>query len=210
MVQKIVSYAQVDPGAWSSTMTLVADTSDAEDFDFVAATARLRALVPSGYSVSSVLRGEVGTASARETLFAGINAGEAIVNYAGHGSVDLWHDDLLTTEDAPTFTNGAKLPIFVMMDCLNGFFQGLYPEESLAEAMVRADHGGAVAVWASSGFTNPRDQAPLNAAFFRLLFSKKFVTVGEVINAAKLEARDRDVRRTWILFGDPAMRFKGQ
>ena len=131
------------------------------------------------------------------------------MNYAGHGSVDTWRDNLLTSADAPAFTNGGRLPVFVMMDCLSGFFHGLYPEESLAEALVRSPQGGAVAVWASSGFTAPGSQVPLNAAFIRELFSAPARTLGEAIAAAKRQASDSDVRRTWVLFGDPAMRLKG-
>jgi hypothetical protein len=115
----------------------------------------------------------------------------------------------LSTDDAPGLTNGSRLPFFVMMNCLNGFFHGLFPEESLAEALMRAANGGAVAVWASSGFTEPDGQVPMNRALLELLFEKKYATVGEAVAASKATSDDIDVRRTWIFFGDPAMRLKG-
>ena len=34
------------------------------------------------------------------------------------------------------------------------------------------------------------------------------LTLGEAINRAKQTVGDEDVRRSWILFGDPAMRLK--
>jgi hypothetical protein len=121
----------------------------------------------------------------------------------------VWRDDMLTTEDVPFMSNGSKVPLFVLMDCLNGFFHGLFPEESLAEALVRAGNGGAIAVWASSGFTEPDGQARLNREFYRLLFDSTGKTIGEAAAAAKQSTSDQDVRRTWILFGDPATRLAG-
>ena len=66
-----------------------------------------------------------------------------------------WRLDLLTAADVPALTNGSRLPLVVALTCLNGMFQSLFPEESLAEALVRAPNGGAVGVWASSGLTSP-------------------------------------------------------
>ena len=68
------------------------------------------------------------------------------------GSLDVWGKRLLVNEDARKLTNGSSLSFFVTMTCLNGYFQDVY-SESLAEALLRAEHGGAVAVWASSGLT---------------------------------------------------------
>ena len=64
-------------------------------------------------------------------------------------------------------------------------------------------------MWASSSITNAVMQAALNQAFFRLVFSGGFATVGDSVAAARAVVTDRDVRRSWIFFGDPAMRLKG-
>ncbi len=48
--------------------------------------------------------------------------------------------------------NANHLSVFVMMTCLNGYFDD--PAlESLAESLLKAERGGAVAVWSSSGMT---------------------------------------------------------
>src|SRR5439155_15642256 len=91
----------------------------------------------------------------------------------------------------------------------NGFFHSLFPEESMAEALVRAPNGGAIAVWASSTLTSPAGQIAMNQELFRLLFSGTNPTLGEAMAAAKKATADGDVRRSWILFGDPAMHLKG-
>ena len=56
--------------------------------------------------------------------------------------------------------------------------------------------------------TNTQTQASMNQEFFRLLFGSTTITIGEAIKAAKSATDDNDVRRTWILFGDPTMRIK--
>jgi hypothetical protein len=94
------------------------------------------------------------------------------------------------------------------MDCLNGFFQDVYAT-SLAESLLLAPNGGAVAVWASSGFTDQRPQVSMNQAFLQGYAANPREPIGRLALRAKAGTTDTDVRRTWILFGDPAMRFQG-
>jgi hypothetical protein len=150
---------------------LVADRNDG--FDFEAATDRLRALVPPGVIVEEVRRGQTDDQLARVRLLEAINRGQKLVNYTGHGSVQIWRGNLLTSADARELTN-QKLSFFVAMNCLNGLFHDLYTE-SLAEALIRAERGGAVAVWASSALTEPDQQAAMNQQLFRLLFNSSSV-----------------------------------
>ncbi len=93
------------------------------------------------------------------------------------------------------------------MDCLNGYFQDPM-NESLAEALMRNEQGGAIAVWGSSGMTLPYEQSLINQQLYSTLFGKTNLTLGEHVRFAKLAAADPDVRRTWILFGDPTLRLK--
>ena len=68
--------------------------------------------------------------------------------------------------------------------------------------------GGGVAVWASSGFTNAQPQVFLNQALLTALAQNPSSSLGAAILAAKSGITDADVRRTWILFGDPAMQLQ--
>jgi hypothetical protein len=68
-----------------------------------------------------------------------------------------------------------------------------------------APNGGAVAVWASSGFTTQPPQAAMNQAFLSQLAANPSTPLGFVTLRAKKGIGDPDVRRTWILFGDPWM-----
>jgi hypothetical protein len=74
---------------------------------------------------------------------------------------------------------------------------------------LKAEPGGAVAVWASSGLTMPFEQSLMNQEFYRLIFTNRSpLTLGEATVGAKAVVSDVDIRRTWILFGDPATRLK--
>jgi hypothetical protein len=78
------------------------------------------------------------------------------------------------------------------MNCLNGFFHDLYTT-SLAEALLKGEQGGAVAVWASSGLTGASGQVVMNQELVRSLFGDHDLTLGEAILQAKAAVTDRDV-----------------
>ena len=209
MVAKLVGYEQTAAGAWTKQVVLLSDADD-PTWSFEADSATLAATLPTDYTAHAVSAG-AGTAAARTELFAQVTQGQLLVNYLGHGSTTVWgkNADLLVRGDVTdTWRPGTRLPVVVAMNCLNGFFQGIYGEESLAETFLRAPEG-AVATWASSSLTHAAPQAAANQAFFRLTFQGAYATLGETVVAAKGTVQDRDVRRSWIFFGDPAMRLKG-
>jgi hypothetical protein len=123
----------------------------------------------------------------------------------GHGSAQTWRG-LLDVADAAALANGERLPVVVAMNCLNAQFQNAFIP-CLAEALLSAPGGGAVAVYASSGLCEPAGQAALNRGFYQQLFSGS-PTLGEAAARAKAATADLDVRRTWIFFGDPTSRLR--
>ncbi|MFN8091158.1 MAG: C25 family cysteine peptidase [Vicinamibacteria bacterium] len=211
MVTKIVA---ADAGSragapeWAKRVLLV--TGEADDYDFPAATARLGALVAPGMSTAEVRIGELGPTAARAAIVSGFDAGQLVVNFAGHGSTGVWMERadgglVFGGADADALRSGA--PLVVAMTCLNGLFDDLWTE-SLAESLLKSPTGGAAAVWASSGLTEPTAQSPMNEELFRRLFRGGPVRLGDAMAAAKASAFDLDVRRTWMLFGDPTMRLR--
>jgi len=48
----------------------------------------------------------------------------------------------------------------------------------------------------------------MNKELMRLLFNGQDLTLGEATARAKAATQDMDVRRSWILFGDPTTRLK--
>jgi hypothetical protein len=207
LVAKIVGYTQAGAG---SGVLLVADLNDG--FDFAAINEALWELIPPTVPVEEIDRGQMDATVAKSQLLASLNRGPVLVNYFGHGSVDLWRGNLLTADDAAQLSNGERLSVFVTMTCLNGYFHD--PAlDSLAEALLNADHGGAVAVWAPSGMTGADNQAIMTQELYRGLFpegapSAEPPRLGEAIARAKAATPDDDIRRTWILFGDPTMQLR--
>ena len=80
--------------------------------------------------------------------------------------------------------------------------------DSLAEVFLKARQGGALAIWASSGVTEPGGQSAMDQELVRLFFNGQSLTLGEAVQRAKSATNDGDVRRTWILFGDPTTKLK--
>jgi hypothetical protein len=203
VIDKIVAY---EGSAGLGRVLLVADAND-KDNDFEGLSGRVKAALPATVWVAEVYRGQLWDA-ATSLLARQLNLGQAVVNYIGHGSTQVWHGNLLTT-DAALQLKHHRLPVWLPMTCLNGFFQEPYAD-SLAEALLKAPFGGAVAVWASSGLTESASQVLIDEALMRLLFpaSGQGPTLGDATRAAKAATTDVDVRRTWILFGDPTTRLR--
>jgi hypothetical protein len=204
LVSKIVGYDSKSVIAGRSVL-LVADRNDG--FSFEQASEQLRTFIPPGVGVHEIFRGRMDDAAAKKQLIEAINSGKSVVNYIGHGSTNVWRD-LFTDDDVRSLNNRQRLPLFVTMTCLNGFFHDPVTG-SLGEGLLKSERGGAIAVWASSGLTDPASQIAMNQQAYRLLFdaTARF-TLGEVTARAKSAVADRDVRRTWILLGDPTSRLR--
>ena len=205
VVSKIINYERgTDAGAWNAQALLVADQN--VNANFSSAVVSSVSILPPSIKVSEILADGQDPATVRAQLLAALNNGSLIVNYQGHGAEQQWSfTNLFNGDDAAALTNGGRLPVYILMDCLNGFFQDVYGQ-SLAESVLLAPNGGGVAVWASSGFTEQAPQASMNQAFLVQFATQPNESLGRIILQAKSGTTDNDVRRTWILFGDPAMK----
>jgi hypothetical protein len=205
LVTKILGY---EKGLRMDHAVMVADKVGYFNFDYAQASREVEALLPSSIVFEEILRDKFDSnAEAKEALVASINEGPLLVNYIGDGSTNMWEGQILNSGDAPSLTNRSRLPLFLNMTSLNGFFHDIYVE-SLAEALLKPAGGGAIAVWASSGLTEPEEQVVMNKEFVRLLFNGEGLTIGEAAMRAKVVANDPDVRKTWILFGDPTTKLR--
>ncbi len=204
VVEKIVGYERDHEGGdWTDQALLVADRND--DSNFSQESESVQALLPKSMTVTDVFATDLDAKTAGQEVLAGINSGKLLVNYIGHGSVEIWSgDDLLDDTKASSLSNGTRLPLFIIMNCLNGFFHDVYTE-SLAEALLLSKKGGAVAVWASSGLTQPEPQVQMDKSVVSLLVNQH-LSLGDAVKKAKSTITDMDARRTYILFGDPLLR----
>ena len=74
----------------------------------------------------------------------------------------------------------------------------------MSEALLKSP-GVAVAVWASTSLTEPVGQSVIDQEFYRQTLGA-LAPLGDAVRNAKLKTGDSDVRKTWTLFGDPALR----
>jgi uncharacterized repeat protein (TIGR01451 family) len=194
------------PSAWTSQALMVADVNDTENF--TQDSEIVQAQLPSAIHPTDVFATNLTIPEAQQDILTAINSGQVLVNYAGHGSEDEWSgDDLFDNTAANGLTNGSSLPVFLIMDCLNGFFQDVY-DEPLAVTLMLAPNGGAVAVLASSGLNQAPPQTNLDKLVVQNAFGASSPALGDAILKAKSAINDVGVRKTFNLMGDPAMPIK--
>ncbi|MGH9421809.1 MAG: C25 family cysteine peptidase, partial [Thermoanaerobaculia bacterium] len=190
-------------GSWSRSALFVNDVST--DYDFTGVSTSLAHLLPSGISSQAI--NFASSSDAHGDVVNAMNSGNLLTTYVGHASTDIWSDYVFSSTDAMALTNGSRLPVVLAMNCLNGFFHDIL-SDSLAESLLKAPNGGAVAVWASSALTQPDQQAIMAREVFRQIFSSPTLTLGQAVARAKVVATDPDVRKSWIFFGDPTMKLR--
>jgi uncharacterized repeat protein (TIGR01451 family) len=207
VVSKIVNYeSNASAGSWQNHAVVIGDQNI--DANFTSESNAAAAVLPPSLDVTKILADGQDPTAVRQQILSALNNGALLVNYTGHGSEEQWSfADIFDDSMANGLANGNQLPMYLLMDCLNGFFHDVYAT-SLSTSLMLAPNGGAVAVWASSGFTDAPPQATMDQAFLSAWAANPRLPVGSAILAAKAGITDADVRRTWILFGDPEMRLQ--
>ncbi|HET9408985.1 MAG TPA: C25 family cysteine peptidase [Candidatus Sulfotelmatobacter sp.] len=207
VVSKIAGYeTSTASGAWMSKALIVADADDAND-NFTQQSLNVQAKMPATLQITDIYSGTMGIDAARPQILSGINAGALIVNYLGHGSEEEWAGNMFDQTAAASLTNGFQLPVFLIMDCLNGYFQDANAQP-LGVTLMLAPNGGGVAVLASSALNQAPPQARLDQLTVAGALNAPQLRLGDAILKAKAEISDPGTRKTYILFGDPAMRIK--
>ncbi len=207
IVAKVIAYEQ-QPSAHAGSLLLVAD-DDEPDFaqlsDDLATFGPARKVYVAGYPPGNPT----------DDILSTINAGVGFVNYAGHGEHNAWglwqgnSRRIFTTDDVARLQNAGRLPVVTVGDCLNGFFTGPRDNPSLAEAFQRRPDGGAIAVWAPTGYGYPLGHQLLLEGFYRAMFRQGITRLGPATTAAKVAAYADspfwgELIMTYVLFGDPA------
>ena len=209
MVKKTLAYESAPPsGDWRRRVLLVADDDD-QAFAQMSDTLATDYLSKT-YTIDKVYIGQ--TPDANASVLKTFNEGVSMVNYVGHGSLDVWGAEkaLQSADLAKMTSNGGRLPLLVTMTCLTGFFH--HPTaDSLGEVLLRAPDKGIVAALVPTSESVTSQQEPLADAFYRELLTVQNATVGEAMLRAKQSMPDngkayRDVMETFNLLGDPALR----
>jgi hypothetical protein len=207
VVGKIVAYeGQSTSGPWTAQALMIADKDDTESFS--QDSLKVQSQLPTAIQATDIFTTTANQATVPTDIINGINSGQLLVNYLGHGSEEQWSgSNIFDTSSVSSLTNAQQLPVFLIMDCLNGFFQDVY-FRPLGVTLLLAPNGGAVAVLTSTGLNQPAPQVKLDTLVVQSALSAARPTLGESILKAKAHIGDPAVRRTYVLFGDPAMQVK--
>ena len=148
-----------------------------------------------------------GDADARPNVISKINEGNFVVNYSGHGASGLWaSSNFFNVNDVASLNNQTNPSFFSMLTCLNGYFVRTNAD-SLAEKLVFQSSGGAAAGWGSTSETTPDVQLQMGLRFFQGFSLGTNRRLGDMIRDAKTVIdQGADVRLSWVLIGDPAMK----
>jgi hypothetical protein len=211
VTSKIIAFETNNRSPWTKNVLMLADNPD-DGGDFPLDSNNVAALVPSGYSTHTIYLSELSIDIARQMVLEGINNGALLLNYIGHAGLDRFaQEGLLLTADVPTMTNNEKLPVVTAMTCIVGHyaFPGL---DTLSEALVLKQDGGAVAVWSPTGMSINSEAVILDEEFFKSIFEGKNAVLGNVVMQAIENGRSRGVSGyildLYNILGDPALRLK--
>lgn len=239
VVAKIIGYEKDSSGVdWRSRSVYIADNyrdangviDQAGDFAAFADTSaafqppgvEIRRLYYDPYSTSAGIPwrepGAVQAHTRTRDLLAG---GAGFVTYIGHSSQWQWALTELSANPAYLFglydvdglTNEVRTPIVLEMTCLTAAFQTpAYSGTTLDERLLLHEHGGAVAVWGSSGLGVAHGHNLLQSGFYTALWSAspQGKALGVLTTAGYLELFTKagccqDTLRTYTLLGDPLM-----
>ena len=207
MVSKILVYEDAS-AELSQRIVLAADDAD-EAGDFVANAEALSARVLAGRAQNKIYLSSVGPAVMRQELTSTFEDGAALVSYIGHGGINLWaEENVFNTTDVMALSPQSSQPVLLTMNCLNGYFHFPY-FDSLSEAMVKADGGGAIAAFSPAGLSM---DAPAHR-FHRFVLEELLGGRHERLGDAVARAQERfatsgampELLSIYHLFGDPAL-----
>jgi hypothetical protein len=136
------------------------------------------------------------------------NQGSWLVNYAGHGSMEQWGQDIIFSSQAVgNLQTAVAPPIVVQLTCLTGFFA--HPTiNSLSETMLTHSDGPPLVIAATS-LTLSSNQSPFATELLRGLTDPEVIRVGDALLAAQRSldvsvSGLREISDTFVLLGDPS------
>jgi len=204
VIDKIIAYENTA----SNRIVMLADNQD-NGGNFPADSNDIAALVPSGYPVEKIYLSDYSLSSARQMLIGSINNGVTLLNYIGHAGLDrLANEGLLLSSDIASLQNSGRPFVLAAMTCTMGNF-ALPGYDSMGEALVTRNNGGAVAVWAPTGLSLNFLAKILDEHFIRGAFVNTGAALGDVMLDAmhqyKATGNPVYIMDIYTLQGDPAL-----
>lgn len=146
---------------------------------------------------------------ASKALDLSVRKGMAVVNYTGHGSEQVWTQEMILTPDlVQSWKNGPMYPLFVTATC--EFGRNDDPSIiSSAELALLQNQGGAIGLVTTARPVNSSTNFQLNQAFYQALFTKEnnaFRRLGSIMRDTKNNSLSGIANRNFSLLGDPSMK----
>jgi len=224
VVTKTVLYETApDGGLWSGDVVLTADDPDwGGDFPAMAESAAAAWIPPDvrvrrHYCREGSDFGSDCPAPTVDAIHEGLlrhwDEGGLVFGFFGHASWHQWAASrFFHLDDLAAISNLGRTPVVVELTCYTSAFHR--PGETLDEALVIHDQGGAVATWGSTGLGLVAHQRPLSEGFFKAVFTDEVETVGAAALAGKLQLLGEpgfegqtELIDTFTLLGDPTVGF---
>lgn len=215
VVAKTLRFEATPPEAdWRRRAILVADDDGADLFEPF--SDELAARMPPGTIAERFYAGRYPRdRNLAADIGAAVNTGALVLNFTGHGNVDLWSPwpgggRIFQNADIARLTNGERAPLFTAATCMNGWIDHPLKPVSMAELWLTHPTGGGVAAWSPSGLATLSAQRQLLPAVFSGLFDGRRASIGALTTAAGVEILARggewsDIARMFVLLGDPAL-----
>jgi len=219
VVNKLTLYPQTPLDGWERNVLFVIDDNDKsnENFDEIATKLREKSYFVDYNTKLFDLNQYDGTdkvqgLAAKPDLIQELNTGNLLTTYIGHGATSNWTGEpLFHSADVTSLNNTDKFTFLVTLNCLNGRFayyemDWMGNNDSLAEAFLKADNKGAIAVFAPTGLGYTFEHNKLAEELFKRLFQDKETELGPLTTAAKISAHlSKDSVEMFTLFGDPSL-----
>ncbi|WP_084626009.1 C25 family cysteine peptidase [Flavobacterium soli] len=153
-------------------------------------------------------------------ISAAINDGIGLLNYTGHGALDIMSTGSYTNTDVNSLTNEGSFPFVVSVACNNGTFVG---GTSLCEAFLKSNHNsnptGAIASCGSSILMAWAEPMQTQDQMTELIIdsnSAGATSLGELFYGGQVSMLEtysnsgtaQEVMQTWVFFGDPSVTFR--
>lgn len=220
IISKIIDYETNPPdGNWKQQILAITDRPDPGAHYPLISESLLQGYFPSEPFQAEKVYWQwnyTDPAEARAAIQTAFNGGIFLVNYLGHAYYSAWADvGLLTTSDIGNLQPQDRLPVILPMTCLDGYFIAPYLYsagwESMGEVITRTDGKGAVASWSPTGWGSVYGHDFLDRGFFKAVYQDGVNRISQATNSGLLNlwatGDNLDLLDTYLLFGDPAMRW---
>lgn len=201
MLEKILAFRPMSVSAINQRgLHFISDTSIY--YDFPGGSRNAASVMPPDVSINYLDRAMQDGPSLRGEIVNRFNSAPAIVNFFGDGALTAWTGaQIFRVDEARSLRNGEHQPLVVMLACLTGDY--VETQESLADALMKRNGGGAFAVWAASGWNTAQAQEYMAREFYQRVFDG--MPLGDAAREAKATTVFTDQKRTYVLFGDPTL-----